>query len=104
MRDKLEENAAYFRKKMTEAGFDIKPGNTPIVPIMLYEAKLAQEFANALLSEGIYVTGFFFPVVAKGQARIRVQLSAAHTCEHLNKAISSFIKVNHALTKSIKSV
>ena len=104
LRDKLEENAAYFRKKMTEAGFDIKPGNTPIVPIMLYEAKLAQEFANALLSEGIYVTGFFFPVVAKGQARIRVQLSAAHTCEHLNKAISSFIKVNHALTKSIKSV
>lgn len=93
LRDKLEENAAYFRKKMTAAGFDIKAGNTPIVPIMLYDAKLAQEFANALLAEGIYVIGFFFPVVAKGQARIRVQLSAAHTREQLDKAINAFIKV-----------
>lgn len=95
LRDRLEENASYFRKKMTEAGFDIKPGNTPIVPIMLYEAKLAQEYANALLAEGIYVIGFFFPVVAKGQARIRVQLSAAHTRENIDKAINAFIKVKN---------
>ncbi len=103
LRDKLEENAAYFRNKMTEAGFDIKPGNTPIVPIMLYDAKLAQEFANALLEEGIYVIGFFFPVVAKGQARIRVQLSAAHTREHLNKAINAFVKVNHIVKQSMQN-
>lgn len=99
LRDTLEENAGYFRKKMTEAGFDIKPGTTPIVPIMLYEARLAQEFANALLAEGIYVIGFFFPVVAKGQARIRVQLSAAHTQEQIDKAIAAFIKVNKELNK-----
>ena len=78
LRDKLERNTQYFREQMTAAGFDIKPGDHPIVPIMLYDAVLAQQFAAALLDEGIYVIGFFFPVVAKGQARIRVQLSAAH--------------------------
>ncbi|HSC40337.1 MAG TPA: glycine C-acetyltransferase, partial [Chitinophagaceae bacterium] len=85
LRDRLEYNTKYFRTKMTEAGFDIKPGDHPIVPIMLYDAVVAQRFAAALLEEGIYVIGFFFPVVAKGQARIRVQLSAAHTQEHLDK-------------------
>jgi glycine C-acetyltransferase len=97
LREQLEKNASYFRKKMSEAGFDIKPGNTPIVPIMLYDAKLAQEFAKALLNEGIYVTGFFYPVVAKEQARIRVQLSASHTIEHLDKAIAAFSKVKDKL-------
>ena len=82
---------------MTAAGFDIKPGEHPIVPIMLYEATIAQEFAAKLLEEGIYVIGFFFPVVAKGQARIRVQLSAAHEQEHLDKAIEAFIKVGKEL-------
>lgn len=93
LRDKLFDNTKYFREKITEAGFDIKPGEHPIVPIMLYEAKLAQEFASKLLDEGIYVTGFFYPVVAKGNARIRVQLSAAHEKEHLDKAIAAFTKV-----------
>lgn len=97
LRDKLEENTLYFRKKMTEAGFDIKPGTHPIVPIMLYDAKLAQEFAAALLKEGIYVIGFYFPVVPKDKARIRVQLSAAHNMEHLNKAISAFTRVGKTL-------
>lgn len=93
LRDKLEWNTTYFRNEMTSAGFDIKPGVHPIVPIMLYEATVAQEMAAALLEEGIYVIGFFFPVVAKGKARIRVQLSAAHDKEHLDKAIAAFVKV-----------
>ncbi|MEI6584694.1 MAG: glycine C-acetyltransferase [Sediminibacterium sp.] len=97
LRDKLAYNTEYFRTKMTEAGFDIKPGDHPIVPIMLYEATVAQAFAAALLNEGIYVIGFFFPVVAKGLARIRVQLSAAHTQAHLNKAIEAFTKVGKQL-------
>ena len=97
LRDKLWDNTAYFRKKMTEAGFDIKPGDHPIVPIMLYEAKLAQDFASKLLVEGIYVTGFFFPVVAKGNARIRVQLSAGHERQHIDKAIEAFVKVGKEL-------
>ena len=93
LRDKLEENTLYFRSEMTNAGFDIKPGVHPIVPIMLYEATIAQEMAAKLLEEGIYVIGFFYPVVAKGKARIRVQLSAAHDREHLDKAIAAFVKV-----------
>jgi glycine C-acetyltransferase len=97
LRDKLEANTKYFRKKMTEAGFDIKPGDHPIVPIMLYDAVVAQDFAAKLLAEGIYVIGFFFPVVAKGQARIRVQLSAAHDQQHLDKAIAAFTKVGKEL-------
>lgn len=97
LRDRLEENTKYFREKMTAAGFDIKPGVHPIVPIMLYDAKLAQEMASKLMDEGIYVIGFFFPVVAKGKARIRVQLSAAHTREHLDKCINAFIKVGTEL-------
>jgi glycine C-acetyltransferase len=97
LRDKLEFNTKYFRSKMTEAGFDIKPGEHPIVPIMLYDAVLAQNFAAKLLDEGIYVIGFFFPVVAKGQARIRVQLSAAHEQHHLDKAIAAFTKIGKEL-------
>ena len=97
LRDKLEYNTKYFRNKMTEAGFDIKPGEHPIVPIMLYDAVLAQQFAARLLDEGIYVIGFFFPVVAKGQARIRVQLSAAHEQTHLDKAIDAFTKIGKEL-------
>jgi glycine C-acetyltransferase len=97
LRDKLEANTNYFREKMTAAGFDIKPGNHPIVPIMLYDAVLSQKFAARLLEEGIYVIGFFFPVVAKGQARIRVQLSAAHEQKHLDKAIEAFTKVGKEL-------
>ena len=97
LRDKLESNTKYFRKKMTEAGFDIKPGEHPIVPIMLYDAVVAQNFAAELLNEGIYVIGFFFPVVPKGQARIRVQLSAAHEQKHLEKAISAFTKIGKKL-------
>lgn len=97
LRDKLEYNTRYFRDKMTAAGFDIKPGDHPIVPIMLYDAVIAQNFAAKLLEEGIYVIGFFFPVVAKGQARIRVQLSAAHEQEHLDKAIEAFTKVGKEL-------
>jgi glycine C-acetyltransferase len=97
LRDKLEFNTKYFRAKMTEAGFDIKPGDHPIVPIMLYDAVVAQSFAAQLLEEGIYVIGFFFPVVAKGQARIRVQLSAAHEKHHLDKAIAAFTKVGTEL-------
>jgi glycine C-acetyltransferase len=97
LRDKLEHNTKYFRKKMTEAGFDIKPGDHPIVPIMLYDAVLAQTMAARLLEEGIYVIGFFFPVVAKGQARIRVQLSAAHEQPHLDLAIAAFAKIGREL-------
>ena len=93
LRDKLENNTKYFREKMSAAGFDIKPGDHPIVPIMLYEATIAQEFAAKLLEEGVYVIGFFFPVVAKGLARIRVQLSAAHEMHHLDKTIAAFTKV-----------
>jgi glycine C-acetyltransferase len=98
LRDKLEFNTKYFRNKMTEAGFDIKPGEHPIVPIMLYDAVLAQTMAAKLLEEGIYVIGFFFPVVAKGQARIRVQLSAAHDQHHLDKAIDAFTKIGKELS------
>jgi glycine C-acetyltransferase len=97
LRDKLERNTKYFRSEMTKAGFSIKPGEHPIVPIMLYEAPLAQQFADRLLEKGIYVIGFFFPVVAKGQARIRVQLSAAHEQHHLDKAIRAFTEVGKEL-------
>ncbi len=97
LRDKLEANTKYFREKMTAAGFDIKPGVHPIVPIMLYDAVLSQKFAARLLEEGIYVIGFFFPVVPKGQARIRVQLSAAHEQQHLDQAIEAFAKVGKEL-------
>lgn len=97
LRDKLENNTRFFREKMTAAGFDILPGEHPIVPIMLYDAPLSQKFANRLLEEGIYVIGFFYPVVPKGKARIRVQLSAAHEQEHLEKAIAAFIKVGKEL-------
>ena len=93
LRDKLEENTKYFRDKMTAVGFEIKSGIHPIVPIMLYEAKLSQDMSRDLLEEGIYVIGFYYPVVPKGQARIRVQLSAAHTKENLDKAIAAFTKV-----------
>ncbi|MHB8209422.1 glycine C-acetyltransferase [Mucilaginibacter sp.] len=97
LRDKLEKNTQYFRQKMTEAGFDIKPGIHPIVPVMLYDAKLAQEFAAKMLDEGIYVIGFYYPVVPQGKARIRVQISAAHEQEHLDKAIAAFSKVGKEL-------
>ena len=93
LRDKLEENARYWRKGLTEAGFVLKPGDTPIVPVMLFNAKLAQDFSRDLYQEGIYAIGFFFPVVAKGQARIRTQLSAAHEKHHLDKALDAFVKV-----------
>ncbi len=97
LRDKLEENTNYFRSKMEEAGFDLVGADAAIVPVMLYDAKLSQDMANALLEEGIYVIGFFFPVVPKGKARIRVQLSAAHSRDHLDKAIAAFIKVGKTL-------
>jgi glycine C-acetyltransferase len=97
LRDKLEENTKYFRAKMSAAGFEIKEGVHPIVPVMLYDAKLAQEMSEKLLAEGIYVIGFFFPVVPQGQARIRVQISAAHNFEQINKAISAFSKVGKEL-------
>jgi glycine C-acetyltransferase len=97
LRDKLETNTQYFRTKMTEAGFDIKPGVHPIVPVMLYDAKLAQEFAAKMLDEGIYVIGFYYPVVPQGKARIRVQISAAHDRHHLDKAIAAFTKVGKQL-------
>lgn len=97
LRDQLEKNTLYFRKQMTEAGFDIKPGTHPIAPIMLYDAVLAQKMAARMLDEGVYVIGFFYPVVAKGQARIRVQISAAHSQEHLDKAIQAFTKVGKEL-------
>ena len=97
LRDKLEENTLYFRKKMSAAGFDIKEGNHPIVPVMLYEANLAQKMAAALLEEGIYVIGFFYPVVPKGEARIRVQISAGMEKDHLEQAVEAFAKVGRAL-------
>jgi glycine C-acetyltransferase len=97
LRDKLEENTLYFRSRMTEAGFDIKPGSHAISPLMLYDAVVAQKFAARMLEEGIYVVGFFYPVVPKGQARIRVQISAGHDRHHLDKAIESFIKVGKEL-------
>jgi glycine C-acetyltransferase len=97
LRDKLETNTSYFREEMTKAGFDILPGVHPIVPIMLYDAVLAQKFAEKLLAEGIYVVGFFFPVVPKGKARIRVQISASHERAHLDQAIQAFIKVKQEL-------
>ena len=97
LRDKLESNTMYFREKMTAAGFDIKAGVHPIVPVMLYDAKLAQEFAAKMLEEGIYVIGFYYPVVPQGKARIRVQLSAAHEQHHLDQAIAAFTKVGKAL-------
>ncbi len=97
LRDRLEYNTKYFRSRMKEAGFDIRPGDHPIVPIMLYDAVIAQHFAARLLDEDIYVIGFFFPVVAKGQARIRVQLSAAHEQAHLDKAIAAFTKIGREL-------
>lgn len=97
LRDKLEENTRYFRSKMEAAGFDLTGADAAIVPVMLYDAKLSQQMADMLLEEGIYVIGFFFPVVPKGKARIRVQLSAAHEKEHLDKAVAAFIKVGKAL-------
>ena len=97
LRRKLEENTRFFREEMTKAGFTIKPGTHPIVPVMLFDAVLAQEFARRLLDEGIYAVGFFFPVVAKGQARIRTQMSAAHSREHLERAVAAFTKVGREL-------
>ena len=97
LRDKLEANTTYFREKMTAAGFDIKPGFHPIVPVMLYDAKLAQEFAAKMLEEGIYVIGFYYPVVPQGKARIRTQISAGHDITHLDKAIAAFTKVGKEL-------
>jgi glycine C-acetyltransferase len=97
LRDRLEKNTRYFRSRMTEAGFDIKPGEHPIVPVMLYDAPLAQKFAARLLEEGIYVIGFFYPVVPDGEARIRVQVSAAHETEHLDRAVEAFTKVGTEL-------
>jgi glycine C-acetyltransferase len=97
LRERLAENTRYFRTKMTEAGFDLKPGTHPICPVMLYDAPLAQKFATRLLEEGIYAIGFFFPVVPKGQARIRTQMSAAHKREHLDRAIDAFIRIGREL-------
>lgn len=97
LRDKLEQNIQRFKMGIKAAGFDIKDGDSAIVPVMLYDAKLAQDFADALLQEGVYVIGFFYPVVAKGQARIRVQLSAAHELEHIDRAISAFTKIGRRL-------
>ena len=97
LHDKLVENVNYFRDKMMAAGFDIKPTQSAICAVMLYDAKLSQDFAARMQEEGIYVTGFYYPVVPKGQARIRVQLSAGHEREHLDKAIAAFIKVGREL-------
>ena len=97
LRDKLESNTLYFKEKIIAAGFDIKKGDSPIVPIMLYDAALSQNFANELLKEGVYAIGFFYPVVAKDQARIRTQVSAAHSIADLDKAIAAFIKVGKKL-------
>ncbi|HTB25533.1 MAG TPA: glycine C-acetyltransferase [Puia sp.] len=104
LRDKLEENTKYFRTKMKDAGFEIKPGDHPIVPIMLYDAVVAQEFAAKLLEEGIYVIGFFFPVVPKGLARIRVQLSAAHSRDHLDACIAAFVKVRESMKINVANL
>jgi len=97
LRDKLAENTRYFKEKINAAGFDTKPGDSPIVPIMLYDAALSQKFANRLLEEGVYAIGFFYPVVPKGEARIRTQISAAHEKKHLDIAIAAFIKVGKEL-------
>jgi glycine C-acetyltransferase len=97
LRDRLEENTKYFKERVIAAGFDIKPGHSPIVPIMLYDAALSQKFADLLLNEGVYAIGFFYPVVAKGQARIRTQISAAHSKADLDKAINAFVKVGKEL-------
>jgi glycine C-acetyltransferase len=97
LRDRVNDNAAHFRARMSEAGFDLKPGSHPIVPVMLYDAKLAQRFAAELLEEGIYVIGFFFPVVPQGQARIRTQMSAAHTREQIDQAVDAFVRVGRRL-------
>jgi glycine C-acetyltransferase len=97
LRDRLEKNTRYFREKMEAAGFDIKPGEHAIVPIMLYDAVLSQKMAEKLLERGIYVIGFYYPVVPKGQARIRVQISAGHQQEHLDQAIAAFIAVGKEL-------
>lgn len=97
LRDQLMKNATYFKDKMQDAGFDLKPSDSAIIALMLYDAKLSQEFAAKLLEEGIYVIGFYYPVVAKGQARIRIQISAAHTKEHLDKAAAAFIKIGKEL-------
>jgi len=97
LREKLKENTRYFRERMTALGFDIKPGVHPIVPVMIHDAKQAQAMAAGLLEEGIYVTGFFYPVVPQGQARIRTQMSAAHTRAHLDQAIAAFTKVGRKL-------
>jgi glycine C-acetyltransferase len=97
LRDKVNDNALYFRKRMSEAGFDIRPGTHPIAPVMLYDAKLAQQFARELLDEGIYVIGFFYPVVPQGQARIRTQMSAAHSHEQIDQAVDAFTKIGRKL-------
>jgi glycine C-acetyltransferase len=97
LRDKLENNTKYFKEEIIKAGFDIKKGDSPIIPIMLYDAKLSQDFANSLLKKGVYAIGFFYPVVAKGQARIRVQISAAHEKHHLDKALDAFISTGKEL-------
>ena len=97
LRDRVNDNAMYFRQRMTEAGFDIRPGTHPIAPVMLYDAKLAQQFSKDLLGEGIYVIGFFFPVVPQGQARIRTQMSAAHTRAQIDRAVEAFVKVGEKL-------
>ncbi|MCS7085114.1 MAG: glycine C-acetyltransferase [Bacteroidia bacterium] len=103
LRDKLERNTQYFRRRMTDEGFDVKPGEHPIVPVMLYDAPLAQRFADALLDEGVYAVGFFYPVVPKGQARIRLQMSAAHEIEHLERAVQAFVRVREKLGVGIQS-
>ena len=97
LRDKVKENTRYFREAMTKAGFDIKPGVHPIVPVMIYDAKKAQAMATELLDEGIYVTGFFYPVVPQGQARIRIQMSTAHTAEQIDRAVAAFAAVGKEL-------
>jgi glycine C-acetyltransferase len=97
LRDKLEENTRYFREKITQAGFEIKPGEHAIVPVMLYDAVLSQQMSEKLLAKGIYVIGFYYPVVPKGQARIRVQISAAHSREDLDQAIAAFTEVGKEL-------
>jgi len=97
LQDKLHRNTEYFAAKMQAAGFDIKPTKSAIIAVMLYDAKLSQDFAAKLLEEGIYVIGFYYPVVAKGLARIRVQVSAAHEMEHLDKCIAAFTKVGKEL-------
>jgi glycine C-acetyltransferase len=97
LRDRVNENARHFRERMTQAGFELKPGTHPIVPVMLHDAPLAQRFASELLDEGIYVIGFFFPVVPKGQARIRTQMSAAHTREQIDRAVDAFVRVGKRL-------